>query len=246
MPKLKAVIVDDELFNIQFLNQMVQDYIPSVEILEEISDPLDALERLPLLKPDIVFLDIEMPGMNGFELLTALKPIDFGIIFTTKFEHYAIRAIRFAAIDYLLKPIDLTALQEAVSRAKERTNFYNTPSSSDNPQVNPSAMDVFAVTTNEGIVFVKTCDINYCESNDRYVKIYMDDNREFMVTRTLSDFESLLSGSGFVRIHKSYLVNILHVRKYYRAENRVQLSNDVLLEVSRTGKTKLMKQVAWL
>lgn len=244
---LRAAIVDDDPFHSQLLEQLIREYVPFVDVITQINDPAEALQILPALRPDIVFLDVEMPGMNGFELLTRLGNIGFGIIFTTMHNHYAIRAIRFAAIDYLLKPVDITALQEAVSRAKERMNYYsNLPAQqSAQPKVSgQNALEIFAVPTHDGVIFLKVADIVYCESSDRYVKVHMTGGKNTVVSRTLQEFEELLEGSGFIRIHKSYLVNILHIQKYYRTENTLKLSNNTLVDVARSRKEELLRRIA--
>lgn len=246
--QLKAVIIDDDEFSCFHLQDAINHKVSDVEVIATFNSAEDAIGKLSSLKPDVVFLDVEMPGgMSGFDMLKKLPAINFEIIFTTSHEHYAIRAIRFSAIDYLLKPVNITDLQEAVSRVFEKRS-NNTDLSLWQMEVVTQAktkIENLAIPTMEGLIFIGLQDILFCEGDDRYTKIYLRDNKMIMSSRTLGSFEELLSPHGFFRIHKSHLVNLHHLKKYIRGEGgQVVMADGTVLDVSRRKKDELLKLVS--
>jgi two-component system LytT family response regulator len=244
---LTAIIVDDDAFSCFHLSDIIQHKMDNVELLATYNSAEDSLENIQKLQPDIVFLDVEMPGgMNGFDMLKKLPAINFDIIFTTAHDYYAIRAIRFSAVDYLLKPIEATALQEAVSRVVEKRSNAN-PSLWQMEVVSQTRakLDNLAIPTMEGLLFIGLQDIVYCEGDDKYTKIYMTDKKMIVSSRTLGVFEDLLSAYNFFRIHKSYLINLNHLKKYLRGEGgQVIMANGSTLDVARRKKEDLLKLVS--
>ena len=244
---LTAVIVDDDAFSCFHLSDIIQHKTGNVELLATYNSAEDALEPIQRLQPDIVFLDVEMPGgMNGFDMLKKLPSINFDIIFTTAHDYYAIRAIRFSAVDYLLKPIEATALQEAVSRVVEKRS--NTDPSLWQMEVvsqHKARLDNLAIPTMEGLLFIGLQEIVYCEGDDKYTRIYLADKKTIVSSRTLGVFEELLSAYSFFRIHKSYLINLNHLKKYLRGEGgQVIMANGSTLDVARRKKDDLLKLVS--
>lgn len=246
--QLKAVIIDDDEFSCFHLQDVIKHKVSNVEVIAIFNSAEDAIGKLLSLKPDVVFLDVEMPGgMSGFDMLKKLPAINFEIIFTTSHEHYAIRAIRFSAIDYLLKPVSVTDLQEAVSRVYEKRR-NNTDLSLWQMEVVTQAktrIENLAIPTMEGLLFIGLQDIMFCEGDDRYTKIYLQDKKNVMSSRTLGSFEELLGAHGFFRIHKSHLINLNHMKKYLRGEGgQVIMADGTTLDVSRRKKDELLKLVS--
>jgi len=242
-----AIIIDDDPFCSFQLQDMITKYCHEIDILAVCDNGIEGLAKIQALTPEVVFLDVEMPGMNGFEMLRNLHAINFEIIFTTLYPHYAIRAIRFSALDYLLKPIDGTALQEAVSRLTDKRQHATKL-----PQplqivgyANEKKLNNLAVPTMEGLLFIGLQEIIYCESDDKYTKIFLSDKKMVLSSRTMGDFEELLQHHGFFRIHKSYLINLGHLKKYLRGEGgQVIMANGATLDVSRRKKNELLDLVS--
>lgn len=245
---LKAIIIDDDAFSCFHLQDIIQHKTSDVEVVAVCHSAEEGLGSIIELSPDIVFLDVEMPGgMNGFDLLKKLPAINFDIIFTTAHDYYAIRAIRFSAVDYLMKPIEATALQEAISRVREKRNNKIDPSLWQMEVVGPGKMKLenLAIPTMEGLIFIALNDIVYCEGDDRYTKLYLTDKKMVLSSRTLGGFEELLLPYSFFRIHKSYLINLRHMKKYLRGEGgQVIMADGTTLDVARRKKEELLKIVS--
>lgn len=245
---LKAIVIDDDQFSCLHLEELVQHKTSEVEIVAVCNSAEEGLLQIKNLCPDLVFLDIEMPGgMNGFELLRKLPVIDFEVIFTTAHEHHAIRAIRFSAVDYLVKPINTASLQEAIARVIEKRNNRKNEISR---QIEvfadkKKALNNLAIPTLEGLVFVDLHDIVYCEGSDKYTKVFLSTGKAITSSKTLGGFEEFLEPYNFYRIHKSHLINLGHLKKYIRGEGgQVCLTGDCTLNVSRRKKDGLLKLVA--
>ena len=245
---LTAIIIDDDPFFCFHLQDIINHKTNEVEVLAICHSAEEALSRIISLSPDIVFLDIEMPGgMNGFDLLKKLPSINFEIIFTTAHEYYAIRAIRFSAVDYLVKPIDTAALQEAISRVIDKRSKRADASMWQMEVIADGKMKMenLAIPTMEGLVFIALHEIIYCEGDDRYTKMFLTDKKMITSSRTLGGFEELLLPFNFFRIHKSYLVNLRHMKKYLRGEGgQVIMTDGSTLDVSRRKKDELLKLVS--
>ncbi len=246
--KITALIVDDDEFCCFQMQDLLSRYCKGIEVLDTCTSAAEALVKIQQLKPQLVFLDVEMPGMNGFEMVRKLPAVNFEIIFTTAHEHYAIRAIRFSALDYLVKPVDAVALQEAVSRMKDKLD-QDEPAAQKPLEIvgipSEKKFNNLAVPTMEGLLFIGLQDIIRCESDDKYTKIFLADKKMIMASRTLGDFEELLTPHGFFRIHKSYLINLSHLKKYLRGEGgQVIMADGSTLDVSRRKKDELMELVS--
>lgn len=245
---LKAVIVEDEPNAREKLQLILQRYCPDVRVLAQAANAAEGLTAIRDCRPDIVFLDIEMPLMTGFEMLQQIPKIDFEIIFTTAHDNYAIRAIQFSALDYLLKPVDFEQLQLAVKKAAERRmdkhSLEQYRTLQENLQKPQHAMDQLAVPSQAGMIFIKIPDITYCEASSNYTRIHLANQQQLLSSRTLKDYEQMLEESGFVRIHHSYLVNKSHVRQYVSKEGgQVQLKDGTMLDVSRRKKEQVLEKL---
>ena len=241
---MTAIIVDDEKHCREVLEHLLTKHCSDVKLLANCAGGAEALDVLHHQAPDILFLDIEMPGMNGFELLEQSPQNNYEIIFTTAYNEYAIKAIKHSALDYLLKPIDKDELKLAVQRAKEHKSIRPSDRINDLLEkleiIKPAKR--FAAATLEGLVMVNADDILYCESDSAYCKLVFSDGRSMLLSRTLKDVEEALTSQNFCRIHHSYLINLDYVQKYIKGEGgEVVMSNGASLPVSRTRKQDFLR-----
>lgn len=247
---LTAVLVDDEENNLSSLKEKIIRHCPQVSIIATCDSAQKAINSIDSLKPDLVFLDIEMPVMNGFLMLQHLTFKSFELIFTTAYDHYAIKAIRFSALDYLLKPIEIEDLQSAVKRAEEKRTR---PGSSqqlelliENLVAKKNVHRRIAIPTTSGLQFINVDDIIYLEASINYTHLYLGGKNKFTVSRTLKDFEDMLSEDIFIRIHNSFIINKNCVEKYIRGEGgQVVMSNGVVLDVSKRKKAEFLKAIGY-
>jgi len=243
---IKAVLVDDEVHCLDTLSILMKEYCPEIEILELCSSAKNALLSIDKLQPELVFLDIEMPVMNGFELLEQFKEIKFSVIFTTSYDQYAIKAIRFSALDYLLKPIDPKELMLAVRKA---ATLKNPPTSEQLRMLmeqlhhRGNGFTKIAVPTAEGFEMIPAEHVIRCEADDNYTHLFLKNKNKITACRTLKEMEEQLSDFNyFVRVHHSYLVNLNEVTKYIRGEGGYLIMSDgSTVNVSRSRKDALLK-----
>jgi len=241
---MTAIIVDDEKHCREVLEHLLVKHCPDVTILANCADGAKALEMMKQQLPDILFLDIEMPGMNGFELLEKCHSSDFEIIFTTAYNEYAIKAIKHSALDYLLKPIDKDELKLAVQRARDEKSIKSSDRINNLLEVLHIRKNVkrFAAATMEGLIMVNADDILYCESDSAYCKLHFIDGKSLLLSKTLKDVEEVLHHDEFCRIHHSFLINLNYVQKYIKGEGgEVIMNNGMNLPVSRTRKQDFLK-----
>jgi two-component system, LytTR family, response regulator len=243
---IKAILIDDERDGLEDLQESLAKYCKEINVLSAHTNPAEAVSDIAQLKPDLVFLDVQMPGMSGFELLERLSPVSFEVIFVSAFERYAIKAIRFSALDYLLKPIDVDELMRAVARVKEHKagNSFSIQSALHNASSRSGAVEQVAVPSTEGIDFFQTKDIIYCKAEGCYTTLYLAGKQVKLVTRVLKDFEDFLSESGFLRVHNSFLINLKHVKRYVRGEGGyVVLTDDHEVDISRRRKDEFLSML---
>ena len=238
---IKAIIIDDEHSGRQSLQQALGQYCPDVEILQSCESPETGITAIRIQKPDLVFLDVQMPNLSGFDVLQKLSPIDFEVIFVTSYDQYAIKAIKFSAIDYLLKPVDVDDLIHAVQRAREnlQKNGKQQRYQSVLHNINYASgkIEKLAVPTLEGIDFFRTDDIIYCEADGSYTTLYMAGHQKQVISKNLKDFENLLTNSGFCRVHNSHLINMGHIQKYIKGDGGyVILTDNHHVDISRRRK----------
>jgi len=247
---LRAVLVDDEENGLSALEQKLLEHCPQVKIAGAFTKPEQAIAAIEQFKPDIVFLDIEMPGINGFTLLQQLQYKNFELVFVTAYDHYAIKAIRFSALDYLVKPVDIDELRSAVERAEQKKN--NTDNNDrlellldhlSNPRKDFKHM---VIPSQDSIRFIKIDDIVYLEARMNYTHIYMKSGEKYVASRTIKEYEELLSASTFIRIHNSYIINKDYLQKYERGEGgQVIMNNGVRLDVSKRKKADFLKAIGY-
>jgi two-component system, LytTR family, response regulator len=245
MSKIKAIIIDDELDGREALKIAIEKYCPDISIMAIFDSPDSGLKASKAVQPDLVFLDVQMPHMSGFDLLQQAAPINFEVIFVTAHDQYAIKAIRFSALDYLLKPVDVEDLIHAVQKAQERLLQHNSvhkyQSVLNNIQYNTKRIERLAVPTFEGIEFFNTDDIIFCQADGNYSLLYLIDKQKKLISKNLKDFESLLISSGFCRVHHSFLINIKHVQKYIKGDGGyVVLTDNFHVDISRRKKEEFL------
>ncbi|MEJ7587344.1 MAG: LytTR family DNA-binding domain-containing protein [Ferruginibacter sp.] len=245
---LTAIIIDDEPNSRNALRQKLHNHCPTVEVIAECENGEEGIISIEKNKPDIVFLDVEMPRMNGFTMLHQLKTRNFEIIFITAYDHYAITAIKFSALDYLVKPVEVGDLKTAVEKAAQIKSLAQGNTRIDlllqNLLEEKTAHQRIVISSMEGLQFVATNEIIYLEASSNYTSFFLSGNRKITATKTLKDFEDLLPSTVFIRIHHSYLINKNCVEKYIKGEGgQVLMTNGVTLDVARRKKEEFIKAI---
>ena len=249
MEKIKTILVDDEPRGLTSLQKLLEFNCPELEIVSACDNADEAIKKIQLLKPGIVFLDIAMPEKNGFDLLHELGEINFEIIFVTAHNDFMMQAFRFSAVDYLLKPVEDNLLIEAVKRAakkfEEKTPGNNIDILLHNlHNRNEWQKMKICIPSLKGFRVVKLSEIIYCEASSNYTNFHFIDRSVICASKPIHEFETLLEDSGFVRIHKSFVINLEHVKEYLRGEGgTVILSNGHEVEVSRRKKEVFMNKM---
>ena len=247
---LKAIIIDDEPDCVKLLSLQLKMYCPMVQVVATCTSSSEGLEKIKELQPGIVFLDIEMPVMNGFQLLEKTGNINFNLIFVTAYDQFAVKAFRFSALDYLLKPIDGKDLKAAVEKALQR-NWPQTQQLGHLKQQLENAgktlPDKIALPYQNGVTFTEIKLVIYCESETKYTRIHTTDGNQYMVAKTLGDIQEVLEERNFLRVHRQYLINLDHIKKYVKGEgNYVIMSNNQSIPVARNQKDRLIEKFGWL
>lgn len=246
---LKAILIDDELNSLQNLQNKLEKYCPAVKVLSALQKPEEAIQIIKQYKPDVLFLDIEMPKMNGFRLVEELGDFEGEIIFITAYNHFAIEAMRISAFDYMVKPVSIADLQNAISRllhkrtahTKERLSLLK-----QSIEENKSQDNKIAVPTNEGLEFIIIKNILRIESSTNYSRLFLINKQSLLVTRLLKDFEELLTPYKFFRVHNSHLINLNYISKYIRGDGgQVVMENGDVVDVSRRKKEEFLS-LLWL
>jgi two-component system, LytTR family, response regulator len=243
---IRILIVDDEPSARNVLEMLIEKHIVGVKELKTCASPEEALAAIPVFKPSLLMLDIEMPHMNGFDLLNSIGHWDFDVIFTTAYDKYAIKAIRFSALDYLLKPIDILDLQNAINRHIIKKEFQPLQQEKlvgnliSNLQQKDAAAFKLALSTMEGVFFFAPSQIIRCEGENNYTRFYFPDRKPLLVSRTMKEFEEILSEHDFIRVHKSHLVNRAFVN-HLDKEDLLWLTDGSHIVVSRRKKEEVLK-----
>lgn len=244
---IKAIIIDDEPDCCDVLATLLERHCPEISIAGICTTAEEGLAMLSEKPVQLVFLDIQMPRMNGFELLEKIKPINFGVIFTTSYDQFAIKAIRFSALDYLLKPVDKEELKAAVAKALQQLHQPLTQQLEMVMQrlYHPSRqVNQIALPTLEGLQIIPVDSIISCASNSNYTILSLKENQKLIVSRTLKDIGEMLEEYSFLRVHHSYIVNMNEIRKYIRGEGgSLIMSDGSAIDVSRSKKELLLKRL---
>ncbi len=223
---IRTLIIDDEEQSRIALSKYLESYCKNIELVGQAFNVSDGIDKIHVHKPNLVFLDIEMPDGTGFDLLEKIENIDFNIIFVTAFDNYAVDAFRFSALDYLLKPVDPELLIKAVAKAGENKQARFLPRQLNLLKEGKNGFDKIALPVFDGILFVNIKDIIRCQSDRNYSVFHLKNGDKIMVARTLKEYEELLTSMRFFRIHHSHLINMAYVKKYIRGEGGSVLMDD--------------------
>ena len=260
---MRTIIIDDEPDNVKLLALQLARHCPQVEIVGQFTDSPSALVALRALRPALVFLDIEMPMLNGFQLLEQLGEVPFQIVFVTAYDQYAIRAFRFSALDYLLKPVDTVDLVNAVKRAEQATQsvpppawsaqldllrgWYMAPvAGSTTGPMGTALSGKIALPHAHGLTIVETSQILYAESDSNYTNFVLENGEKYLISKILGDVQEMLESRSFLRIHRQYVVNLDHIKRLVKGEGTyVVLTNGASIPVARQHKDRLLERFGW-
>jgi two-component system LytT family response regulator len=249
MKRIKTILVDDEARALTSLEKLLSVHCPVIEVMGSCRDADEAIEMIRQVQPDLVFLDISMPGKDGFELLQDLHGIPFEIIFVTAYNQYMLQAFQFSAVDYILKPVDYRLLVSAVDRAVQRIEQKSGIQHIETLLYNIRLKDnlrkrKLCIPSLKGFQVIESKDIIYCEANSNYTSIHLLDKPAILASKPLLEYENLLVDSGFIRVHKSFLVNLDQIKEYVKGEGgSLILSNGAEVEVSRRRKEELLQRM---
>ncbi len=246
---MQAILVDDEPDGIRTLQKMLERHCTDITVIATCSNAAMAAQKIAQLSPDVVFLDIQMPGKSGLDLLTELDAKDFEVIFVTAHNEYMLQALQYSAADYLLKPVDEDRLVEAVQLVKKRIGSGKKDEHTNallhnlGKAGNPAEMRL-CLPTQKGFTILKLEDILYCEAERSYTIFHLKENKTVIVSKPLLEYDQLLQDTSFFRVHKSFLVNLHHMKEYQRGEGGVVImSNGAEIEVSRRKKEIFLMKV---
>jgi two-component system, LytTR family, response regulator len=239
MDNIKAIIIDDEERGRSSLQSLITEYCPIVEVVASCADVPEGVIAINKQKPQLVFLDIEMPEYSGFDLLDFFREIDFEIVFVTAYSEYAIRAFEVSAVDYLLKPVQIEQLQNAVEKVKQKRLQSSMQNRLDllKDAFKGETLRKIAVPMSDGLLFIDVNDLVMLEADGAYTNIFLKDGSKILVSKKLKFFEDILEPRpGFFRVHRSYMININYIKKYLRGENMILMDNNTSVSLSRDRK----------
>jgi len=243
---IKAILIDDEHKAIEILKNKIERMCPTIEIIGATQNPEEGLQLLTELQPQLLFLDVAMPEMSGFDLLKKIENPTFEIIFVTAFDHYAIEAINHCAIGYLVKPVDnqdlIVAVNKAVSNIEEKTALEKNKLLIENLGVQKFQKKKIVIPSQEGLEFVKIKNIIHCEGVDGYTKIYFVNKKPMLSSNSIGHFNKILKNQEFYLVHKSHLINLNHIEKYLN-EGYVILSQNAKIPVSRNRRSEFLSKL---
>lgn len=243
---IRCVLIDDEKNALEMMEWLLKNYCPQAEIVAMCNSSANGIDAINKLKPDIVFLDIEMPNMNGFDMLEKFDKLFFDVVFCTAYDQFAIKAFKYSALNYLLKPVDPDDLKATINRIEEKKSSLSREQFDllihnlrESGKTTPQRI---ALTTGDGLIFVPTADIIYCEAESNYTNVVLSGGRKILVSKVLKDIDETLSGPDFYRVHSSFLININHIRKFVRGEGGyIIMDNDATVSISRSKRQEFME-----
>ncbi len=246
MTALRTIIIDDEPDSVKLLQIQLEQNCPHVNMVGFYTNSVKASQEIENLRPDLLFLDIEMPVMNGFEILEKILHLDFSLVFITAYNQYALKAFRFNALDYLVKPVDTKDLIEAVTKAEHRVKPTSAQLSMLQKQLRGEPVTKIAIPGQHGVTFIDLNEIVYAEASNNYSKLILTDGRHFLISKTLKDVQEVLEEEHFLRIHRQYIVNLNHVKQFNRNEGMLTMTNGEHIPVARNQKEHLIEKYRWL
>ncbi len=245
---MKTLIIDDIKKNREVLQQMLSDFCPQVEIIGEADDIGTAIELIEKTDADLILLDVEMPSGTGFDVLEKITTTNFEVVFVTAHDRYALQAIKFCALDYILKPVDVKELIKAIHRADEKYKQKNSAENFSHLIHNIKSENIhhhrIALPTQEGFIFVEVNEIIRCEADGSYTQVILKNKNPIIATRKIKGFEDLLKNYNFFRVHRSHLINMNYINKYYRGEGGyVVMVDGTTVDVSRRKKDEFLEHL---
>ncbi len=245
---IRSVIIDDEPNNIENLRSIINTYCSEIEIVATALNAADGINAIKAHQPDLIFLDIQMPGASGFDVLKAFTPVNFEVIFITAYDQYGIQAIKFSALDYLLKPIDITEFKLAIHKAAEKIGARKQNHSIENllAYIKSGQREIpkIALPTLNETMYIKVTDIIRCEAENNYTTFYLQNGEHILVCKTLKEFADLLQQHQFIRTHQSHLVNLHFVKSYLKEDGGTLLLNDqTKIPISRQKRDKVKQEL---
>ena len=248
--RLITIIIDDEPDAVDFISSIIEEYCPGLEVTGKAHNVKDGVKLIKEIKPELVFLDVEMPNGTGFDLLVHFPEKDFDVVFITAFNHYALKAIKFSAVDYILKPININEFIEAVDKvlhkrlsgSNRNTNYFELLEN-----LKSETPSKLAIPTSDGMEYLKTSDIIRIEADRSYSWFFLKDKRKVLVSKNLNNYQELLSDQHFFRPHNSHLINLDHVRKYIRHEGGIiEMDDGSQVPISRVRRDLFLAQMSKL
>jgi len=243
---IRCILIDDERNALEMMEWLIKTYCPQVEIVDMCTSAQQGIDSINAHKPDVIFLDIEMPRMNGFDMLEQFDKLFFDVVFCTAYDQFAIKAFKYSALNYLLKPVDPEDLKATIARIEERKSipskeqfellFQNIH------QPVKSTPQRIALTTGDGMIFVPTTDIIYCEAESNYTSVVLANGKKVVVSKVLKDIDEALSGPDFCRVHSSFLINVNRIKKYVRGDGGyLIMDDDTNISISRNRRQEFME-----
>lgn len=244
---IRCVLIDDESNSLEMMEWLLKTYSPEVKIEAMCNSASGGIEAINHFKPDVVFLDIEMPHMNGFDMLEQFDKISFDVVFCTAYDQFAIKAFRYSALNYLLKPVDPDDLKETIRRLEQKKAAPSREQidllMQNIRQAVKPAVQRIALTANDGMIFVATEDILYCHAESNYTSVVLKGGKKILVSKVLKDIDEALSGPDFFRVHNSYLINLNHITRFVRGEGGYVVMDDgTAIGISRSRRQEFMEQ----
>ncbi|MBB2147634.1 LytR/AlgR family response regulator transcription factor [Pedobacter gandavensis] len=238
---ISAIIIDDEQHNIENIKNIIDQYRIDISIVAIAEDADEGIAAIKAYAPDLVFLDIQMPGKSGFELLSSLSEVKFEVIFITAHDKYGIQAIKFSALDYLLKPVNIKEFNEAIDKAKQKIGLkkqnHNIENLLEYLKAGNKESPKIALPTLKEIMYVRIADIIRCEATNNYTNFFLQNGEQVLVCKTLKEFAELLRPHQFIRTHQSHLVNVHFVKSYLKEDGGTLLLSDLQkIPISRQNK----------
>jgi two-component system LytT family response regulator len=242
---IRCILIDDEKNALEMMEWLLKTYCPEVDIVAMCNSAEQGIEAIHTYKPDVIFLDIEMPRMNGFDMLEQFDKLFFDVVFCTAYDQFAIKAFKYSALNYLLKPVDPDDLKATVARIEERKSIptreqFELLMQHIHQPVRTTPQRI-ALTTGDGMIFVPTTDIIYCEAESNYTKVVLAGGKKIVVSKVLKDIDEALSGPDFCRVHSSFLINVNRIRKYVRGDGGyLVMDDDTNISISRNRRQEFM------
>lgn len=248
---VKVLTVDDEPKNLRIIKELLRLYCPNATHIGEADNIETARQLINELQPDLVLLDIEMPHGNAFDLLDKIMPVNFEIVFVTAFDSYTLKAFKYSALDYILKPVNIDELKAVVTKAEHRVNEKNINQQlsfllQNMKQPSVALQKVAIPTFKDQLEFIETDSILYCEASGAYTFIFTENGNKLVSAKSLKEYEEMLPESIFFRLHHSHLINLNKVKKYHKGRGgEVEMDNGVFLEVATRRKDEFLKRIGF-